>query len=220
LRAEPPFHQTFAQRLAGARIVGVVRAPSAERALVAVQAAVRRGLAAVEVTSTTPGAEAVLRELSLTLPEGILLGAGTVLTAAQAEAAVANGATFLVSPHLGEDVFRVSQAAGVPYVPGVLTPTEVVRAMRLGAEVLKVFPAGSAGGVAYLKDLLGPLPDLRVMVTGGISPEEVPAYLSAGALAVGLGSNLFPKQALAAGDVGAITAATGDALRRAGLRGD
>lgn len=116
-------------------------------------------------------------------------------------------------------MFRVAQAAGVPYVPGVLTPTEVVRATRLGAAVLKVFPAGSAGGVAYLKDLLGPLPDLLVMVTGGISPEEVPAYLSAGALAVGLGSNLFPKQALAAGDAGAITAATGEALRRAGLRG-
>jgi len=124
-------------------VVGVLRAPSAELALTALRAAVRGGLRALEVTFTTPGAEAVLRELARTLPEGVLLGAGTVLDAAQAEAAVESGAAFLVSPHLGEDVLEVARRHGVPYLPGVLTPTEVVRALHLGAEVLKVFPIGS-----------------------------------------------------------------------------
>lgn len=195
----------------------MLRAPSAELALTAVQAAVRGGLRAVEVTFTTPGAETVLRELASTLPEGVLLGAGTVLTGAQAETAVASGAAFLVSPHLGEDVLAVARRYGVPYLPGVLTPTEVVRALSLGAEMVKVFPAGSAGGVAYLKDLLGPLPDLPALVTGGISPKEVPGYIEAGAVAVGLGSNLFPKGALAAGDADAVERATREALRQAGV---
>ncbi len=217
MRAEPSYYQTFAQRLAGARIVGVVRAPSAELALTAVQAAVRGGLRAVEVTFTTPGAEMVLRELARTLPEGVLIGAGTVLDALQAEAALESGAAFLVSPHLGEDVLVVARRHGVPYLPGVLTPTEIVRALRLGAAVLKVFPVGSAGGAGYLGDLRGPFPDLRVMVTGGVTPGEVPAYRQAGALAVGLGSNLFPKDALAAGDADAVERATREALRQAGV---
>jgi 2-dehydro-3-deoxyphosphogluconate aldolase/(4S)-4-hydroxy-2-oxoglutarate aldolase len=205
----------FAAHLEAAAVVGVLRAPSAELALTAVQAAVRGGLRAVEVTFTTPGAETVLRELASTLPEGVLLGAGTVLDAPQAEAAVENGAAFLVSPHLGEDVLVVARRHGVPYLPGVLTPTEIVRALRLGAAVLKVFPVSSAGGAGYLRDLWGPFPDLRVMVTGGRRARRSPRLPAGRALAVGLGSNLFPKDALAAGDADAVERTTREALRQA-----
>ncbi|WP_027891956.1 bifunctional 4-hydroxy-2-oxoglutarate aldolase/2-dehydro-3-deoxy-phosphogluconate aldolase [Calidithermus chliarophilus] len=199
-----------------AKVVGVLRAPTARAAVEAALAAARGGLRAVELTFTTPGVLEALRELRERLP-AVLLGAGTVLGAREAEAAAGAGAAFLVSPHLGEDVLELCRARGVPYVPGVLTPTEVVRARALGAEVVKLFPAGSSGGIPYLKDLLGPFPDLQVMATGGIKPAEVPAYLRAGALAVGLGSNLFPRAALEAGDWAAVETATRQALAEAGV---
>jgi len=132
-------------------------------------AAARGGLRAVELTFTTPGALEALRELRGRLPGDVLLGAGTVMNARQGLAALEAGAAFLVSPHLGEDVLELCRARGAPYVPGVLTPTEVVRAQVLGAEVVKLFPAGSSRGVPYLKDLLGPFPGLPVLATGGSS---------------------------------------------------
>ncbi|RIH86509.1 KHG/KDPG aldolase [Calidithermus terrae] len=203
--------------LQAAKVVGVLRAPSAQAAVGAALAAARGGLRAVELTFTTPGALEALRELRGRLPGDVLLGAGTVMNARQGLAALEAGAAFLVSPHLGEDVLELCRARGAPYVPGVLTPTEVVRARGLGAEVVKLFPAGSSGGVPYLKDLLGPFPGLPVLATGGIKPSEVPAYLGAGALAVGLGSNLFPRAALEKGDWAAVEAATRRALAEAGV---
>ncbi|HEU4741113.1 MAG TPA: bifunctional 4-hydroxy-2-oxoglutarate aldolase/2-dehydro-3-deoxy-phosphogluconate aldolase [Meiothermus sp.] len=200
-----------------ARVVGVLRAPSASSAVEAALAAVRGGLRALELTFTTPGVSGALRELQERLSEDVLLGAGTVMSAPEAEAAIEAGARFLVSPHLGEDVLELCRARGIPYIPGVLTPTEIVRARSLGAEVVKVFPAGSSGGIHYLKDLLGPFPDLEILATGGIKPSEVPAYLQVGVLAVGLGSNLFPKTALEAGDWDTVEAATRQALGEAGV---
>ncbi|GGS39912.1 bifunctional 4-hydroxy-2-oxoglutarate aldolase/2-dehydro-3-deoxy-phosphogluconate aldolase [Deinococcus knuensis] len=199
-----------------AGVVGVLRAPHADAAVQATLAATRAGLQVTELTFTTPGVTDALHALSRALPAGTLLGAGTVMNAAQATAAIEAGAAFLVSPHLGEDVLRVALEAGVPYLPGVLTPTEIVRALTLGAPAVKLFPAGSAGGAAYLRDLLGPLPQLQVMVTGGVRPDEVEAYRHAGALAVGLGSNLYPKAALTQGDWLAVEHATRAALIQAG----
>ncbi|MDX2008109.1 MAG: bifunctional 4-hydroxy-2-oxoglutarate aldolase/2-dehydro-3-deoxy-phosphogluconate aldolase [Meiothermus sp.] len=197
-----------------ARVVGVLRASSPEAALQASLAAVRGGLKALELTFTTPGAPEVLGQLSrLGLP--VLLGAGTVMNATQGEAALEAGAQFLVSPHLDEDLLALSRASGVPYIPGVLTPGEVQRALSLGAQILKIFPIGSSGAAAYLKDLLGPFPRLRALVTGGVSPAEVPLYLRTGALAVGLGSNLFPGPALDGGLWGSVEQATRAALGEA-----
>lgn len=211
-----PPQASLAGTLRRVGVVGVLRAPTAESAVQATLAAVRGGLEAIELTFTTPKVADALRELRNILPDTVHLGVGTIVNGNQARDAIAAGATFLVSPHLGEDVLAIAQAAGVPYVPGVLSATEIVRARRLGAEVVKLFPAGSAGGKAYLKDLLGPFPDLQVMVTGGIQPAEVSAYREAGALAVGLGSNLFPKVALQKGDWAEVERATRAALQQAG----
>lgn len=210
-----PADLSDALRRAG--VVGVLRAPSAESAVQASLAAVRGGLKAIELTFTTPDLGAALHQLSRELPARVLLGAGTLMTAEQAHEAIDAGAAFLVSPHLGEDVLQVAQQRSVPYLPGVLTPTEIVRATRLGAKIVKIFPAGSAGGPAYLKDLLGPFPELQVMVTGGIQPAEVSQYRQTGALAVGLGSNLFPRTALQDGDWAEVERATRQALREAGI---
>jgi len=202
--------------LRGARVVGVLRAASADAAVAAAQAAARAGLRAVEVTFTTPDAAAAIRTLRATLPANVLLGAGTVMTPEDAGAAAEAGAAFLVSPHLCGELIAFAASRGVLYLPGVLTPTEVVLALRLGAHAVKLFPAASSGGPAYLRDLLGPFPGLPVMVTGGVQPPQVPAYLAAGALAAGLGSPLFPGDALAAGDTAAVVRAVGAALVQAG----
>jgi 2-dehydro-3-deoxyphosphogluconate aldolase / (4S)-4-hydroxy-2-oxoglutarate aldolase len=210
---EPPHKDTmtqdsFLQSLSRARIVGILRASSADDAVNAARAAMRAGLGAIELTFTTPKLEQALETLRSELPDGVLLGAGTVLDAAQALLAVESGAQFLVSPHLGEDILELALEWGIPYTPGVLTPTEIVRARRLGASVLKLFPVGSSGGLAYVKDLLGPFPDLELMVTGGVKPEQVGEYLRAGVRAVGLGGNLFPKSALEQRDWNAVEQAT------------
>lgn len=214
--ARPAQADTLTETLRAAGVVGVLRAPDARAAVCAALAAVRGGLRVIELTFTTPGVTDALRTLRAEL-SGVTVGVGTVLTAAQAREAADAGAEFLVSPHLDGELLREAQTLGVPYLPGVLTPSEAVRATRLGAAVLKVFPAASAGGPGFIRDLRGPLPHLQVMATGGVRPHEVPAYRDAGALAVGLGGHLFPARAVQGGDWDAVEAATRAALRGAGL---
>lgn len=197
--------------------MGVLRAPSAAAAVGVGLAAIRGGLQVLELTFTTPKAPDAIKELRAALPPGVLLGAGTIMSAEDARTAVAAGAAFLVSPHLDEDVLNTACDLRVPYLQGVLTPTEVVRAHRLGAAVVKLFPIRAVGGTTYLKDLRGPLPAVQAMVTGGVVPEEVPAYLAAGALAVGLGSSLFPSAALESDSWDAVQRATRGALHKAGV---
>ncbi|AFZ69472.1 bifunctional 4-hydroxy-2-oxoglutarate aldolase/2-dehydro-3-deoxy-phosphogluconate aldolase [Deinococcus peraridilitoris] len=207
------------ETLRKARVVGILRADDAQSARLAAHAAVRGGLTSIELTFTTPGAAEAIRSLRTELPAGISIGAGTIMTPQDANDAVEAGAEFLVSPHLDAEVAATARQAQVMYIPGTLTPTEIVSAIRWGAPIVKIFPAGSAGGTQYLRDLLGPLPQLKALVTGGIKPTEVPGYLHAGALAVGLGSNLFPREALRAHDAHAIEHATRAALHESGLAG-
>ncbi len=205
----------FQQTLQAARIVGILRASNPESAYQAGLASIRAGLKVLEVTFTVPGVLEVLKALKKELPQA-LLGIGTVMNAAQGQEAIAAGATFLVSPHLDEELLGLAQEARVPYLPGVLSPTEIARALRLGANVLKIFPIAPVGGVAYLKDLRGPFPTLQALVTGGVSPAEVNRYLAAGALAVGLGSQLFPQAALAQKNWATIEEAVRGALQATG----
>lgn len=118
------------------------------------------------------------------------IGAGTVLTIAAAERAVAAGATFLVSPHTDPELIRWAAAAGVPMLPGALTPSEALAGWRAGASAVKLFPA-SVAGPAFVRELRGPFPDLPIVPTGGISVETAPDFIRAGAIAVGLGSWLI-----------------------------
>ncbi|HWG84868.1 MAG TPA: bifunctional 4-hydroxy-2-oxoglutarate aldolase/2-dehydro-3-deoxy-phosphogluconate aldolase [Deinococcales bacterium] len=212
-----PYHAKTEQllsRLAESRIVGVLRSPTAEAAVQAALVSGRAGLRAIEVMFTTPGAPDALRRLRDELPSGTLLGAGTILNAAHARQAAAANVDFLTSPHLGEDVLDAAQGLGLPYLPGVLTPTEVTKALALGAVGIKLFPAGASGNL-YLRELFGPFPDLRVLVTGGITPDQVPSFIRSGAFAVGLGSYLFPRSLLESGDWTAVEGLTKAALVRA-----
>jgi 2-dehydro-3-deoxyphosphogluconate aldolase/(4S)-4-hydroxy-2-oxoglutarate aldolase len=181
-------------QLHDARAVAVVRAHDADEALATVDALAAAGLRAIELTFTTPGAAAAIAEARRRLGPGVLLGAGTITTAAQVEAAEAAGADFLVSPHLDARLLERMLETGLLAIPGTLTPSEIAGALRSGAEVVKLFPA-SAVGVSYLKALFGPFPGLQVMPTGGVTVENAKAWLDAGAVAVGLGGGLRPDNA-------------------------
>jgi 2-dehydro-3-deoxyphosphogluconate aldolase / (4S)-4-hydroxy-2-oxoglutarate aldolase len=170
------------------RLVGVIRADDADQALRIAEAAIDGGIAVIELTFTVPQ---VARAIGTLRAGGrrARVGAGTVLDASAARMAIRAGAEFLVSPSVEDDVADAAAAAGVPYVPGAATPTEVRRAMRLGADIIKVFPADTLGP-RFLRSLLGPFPGLSLMPTGGITPENLGEWFASGAVAVGTGSGL------------------------------
>ena len=191
-----------------------MRAGSAAVALKAARAAQAGGMSVVEVTMNTPGALEVIAELAA--ERRGLVGAGTVLDCATADAVLATGARLVVSPHTDPELIRhVLDRGGLP-VPGALTATEVVAALRAGAPVVKIFPAGCVGGPEYIRMLRGPFGTARFLVTGGVTGDNVGAYLSAGAFAAGLTGWLFPPDALARGDWDAVTGRARDLM--AGLR--
>lgn len=173
-----------------AGIVAVIRADSPAGAAAIADACVKGGVSILEVTFTVPGAPDVIRELVQRFENsGALIGAGTVLTRKDALAAIEAGARFLVSPAFDPDVSALSKNSGVPYIPGCLTITEMIHAQNHGAELIKLFP-GSAFGPSYIKAVMGPLPGIRLMPTGGVRLDSVKEWIDAGAVAVGVGSEL------------------------------
>lgn len=181
-----------------AGVLAVLRAPSAEAAVSAVDALVAGGVTGIEITYSTPDADAAISEVARRHGDRIYLGAGTVLTEAQAGEAVAAGASFLVSPGTDEALVPVLRATGAAVFTGALTPSEVMAALRLEVDAVKVFPA-ALGGPAYLKALRGPFPDVPFMPTGGVSAANIGDWLAAGAVAVGAGGELCSASAMAAG---------------------
>lgn len=181
-----------------AGVLAVLRAPTAEQAVQAVDALVAGGVIGIEITYSTPGATDVIAEVARRHGNTVYLGAGTVLTRAHAEQAVAVGATFLVSPGTDEPVVAAMKETGAAVFTGALTPTEVMAALRLDVHAVKIFPA-SLGGPAYLRSLRGPFPDVAFMPTGGVSSDNIKDWLAAGAVAVGAGSELCSAAAMAAG---------------------
>jgi 2-dehydro-3-deoxyphosphogluconate aldolase / (4S)-4-hydroxy-2-oxoglutarate aldolase len=144
------------------------------------------GIRSIEVTADTPGA---LDEVGRARGEGAPIGAGTIRSVEEARAFADAGASFLVSPGLAPEIVREGLERGVPAIPGVLSPTEITAAVAAGADVVKLFPA-SLGGPGYLAALRGPFPDVRFVPTGGIRVPDVPTWLEAGAVCVGLGGSL------------------------------
>jgi 2-dehydro-3-deoxyphosphogluconate aldolase / (4S)-4-hydroxy-2-oxoglutarate aldolase len=171
------------------------------------------GIRSIEVTADTPGA---LDEVGRARREGAPIGAGTIRTVEQARAFADAGADFLVSPGLVPEIVRDGLERGVSTIPGVLSPTEILAAIAAGANVVKLFPA-SLGGPGYLASLRGPFPDVRFVPTGGIAIADVPTWLEAGAVCVGLGSSLVGGAApRARADLDRITAEARRAVELAG----
>jgi 2-dehydro-3-deoxyphosphogluconate aldolase/(4S)-4-hydroxy-2-oxoglutarate aldolase len=194
------------------RVVGIVRTNTAERAYQAAKAILAGGISLIEITMNTPGALDVIRRLAAESTHPV--GAGTVMDTDTADAAIAAGARFIVSPHTDPDLIAHVKAKGALAVPGALSPTEVVRAWRAGADIVKVFPTGAVGGPDYIQLLRGPLPDIRIMPTGGVLIDAVQRYLDVGCFAVGLTSALLPAAALEAEDWPQIRERAHDLMRR------
>jgi len=170
------------------------------------------GLDIFEVTMTTPGALQGIEEIRAASPD-TLVGAGTVLTAKLAEAAVRAGSQFIVSPTLDYEVISIARENRVLAIPGSFTPTEAFKAWNAGADIVKVFPA-LVGGPAYIKALRAPLPELRLLPTGGITTETAAAYLEAGAFAVCLGTSFLDATALAVGNYEGVVKAAQQLVKR------
>jgi 2-dehydro-3-deoxyphosphogluconate aldolase/(4S)-4-hydroxy-2-oxoglutarate aldolase len=187
-------------------IVPVVRAPSPELAIRAAEAVLAGGISIFEITMTVPDAAGVIRALRERFGDRALVGAGTVLSAADARHCIEAGARFIVSPGLDLGTIEATHAAGLPIMPGALTPTEVITAWKAGAEMVKIFPASAMGGPKYLRALRGPLPQVKLLPTGGVNETTAGDYIAAGASALGVGSELVDMAALKAGDDATITA--------------
>lgn len=175
--------------IAEQRAIGIVRTDDAKSALTAGQQLLAAGMRTVEIALTTPGGLDAVQALAETAPPGTAIGAGTVLDATTARLAILAGATFLVSPSLDRDMIATAHRYDTAVVPGTGTATEVVAAMEAGADAVKYFPSSSVGP-GQLRDLRGPLPQVPFIPTGGITVEDAPKYIAAGAVAVGVGSAL------------------------------
>jgi 2-dehydro-3-deoxyphosphogluconate aldolase / (4S)-4-hydroxy-2-oxoglutarate aldolase len=191
--------QTILTRIAELGLLAVLRAPDPAGARRAVDALVEAGVLGIEITYSTPDAASVIAAVKQSYGDEVLVGAGTLVTHAQVAEAAEAGASYLVSPGLDDEVVASMRATGLPAMAGVLTPTEVMRGVRLSVDVMKLFP-GSLGGPSYLRSLRGPFPDVPFMPTGGVSADNVGDWMAAGAIAVGAGSELASVGDISSGD--------------------
>jgi len=186
------------------RIVAIVRGLEGEAADRAAEALVGGGIRLVEVTMNTPGALKTIAGWREKFDGRAAIGAGTVLDLQMAKEAAAAGAMYLISPNLDEEVIAFGAERGLSVWPGVMTPTEIVRAWKAGAEAVKVFPMASLG-VGYLAEIRAPLDHIPMIATGGVDLTTIRSYFEAGAAAVGIGSRLLNREWIKAGDFERLT---------------
>ncbi|MBQ7596876.1 MAG: bifunctional 2-keto-4-hydroxyglutarate aldolase/2-keto-3-deoxy-6-phosphogluconate aldolase [Clostridia bacterium] len=171
-------------------IVAVVRAENTETAEKIVDACIKGGVAAIELTFTVPHADKLIEHLaSKYTPDEIILGAGTVMDAPTARIAMLSGAQYIVSPYFDPETVKMCNRYRIAVMPGVMSVREAVLAMEAGADILKVFP-GDLFGPKIIKDIRGPIPYAKMMPTGGVNADNVGEWIKAGAVAIGAGSSL------------------------------
>ena len=200
-------HSALLDRLRAARVVPVVRTHSTAHARTCIAWLREAGISIFEITMTIPDAPSLIGELAR--ETDLLVGAGTVPDAAVARTCLEAGARFVVAPWVDPSLAAPCKAAGAALLLGAVTPTEVRAALAAGSDVVKIFPASSAGGPGHIRSLVSVFPGVAFCPTGGVSPDNVEAYLKAGAAFVGMGGALVDEARVAAGDKDAILAAAG-----------
>lgn len=186
------------------RVIAVIRASKLEQGRRMAQAVAAGGIQLIEITWNSAGAANLIDKLRTELPN-CLIGTGTVLNLYELNTAIACGAEYIFTPHVDKEMIRASLAENIPIVPGTLTPTEIVSAWNAGVPCVKVFPVQSVGGASYIKSLQGPLGHIPLIPTGGVTLENATEFLNAGAIAVGLSGELFPKALVELEDWDSIT---------------
>ena len=177
------------KRVTASKVVAVVRANSSEEAILISEACIKGGIEAIEVTFTVDYAHEVIKALKQKFKNQLMIGAGIVLDSETARVAILNGADFIVSPAFDLESAKLCNRYQIPYMPGCMTITEMVRAMEAGCDIIKVFP-GNAFGPSFIKAVKGPLPQINLMPTGGVSLANCKEWLNNGCVAVGVGGEL------------------------------
>lgn len=198
--------------LDGQPVIPVLKIDDAKSAVPLARALAKGGLKAIEITMRTPAALEAIRRAAGEVPEAVV-GAGTILNAAQFEEAAKAGSRFIVSPGASRQVIEAARASPVPLLPGAITPSEMMTALEEGLDFLKFFPAEQAGGAAFLKSLASPFAGLRFCPTGGVSAKNAADYLSLPNVACVGGSWVAPDDAVKAGDWARIEALARDAAK-------
>jgi 2-dehydro-3-deoxyphosphogluconate aldolase / (4S)-4-hydroxy-2-oxoglutarate aldolase len=193
-------------------VIAVIRTNDPEIAATLARGFNTTSVDAIEITMTVPNALEVIEKL---IEEGVTrLGGGTVRTIEQVQRLRSMGAAFGVAPNLDEAILKEAVRLGLPFTPGTLTPSEMVRAQQLGATSLKVFPISAVGGIEFVHSVLEPLPDLALVVSGGVQPSEVRSYIDAGCVGVCMGGALWTQEIAATHDVKAVHTYARAALER------
>lgn len=203
-------------RLSDAGIIPVVVLSRAEDAVPTAKALLKGGITVMEITLRTPAALAAIEAVAAEVPE-MLVGAGTVLDVSQCESAAAKGAKFLVSPGFSREMANWCAERQIPWIPGCVTPTEIMEARNAGLEILKFFPANVYGGLKAMKALSAPFRNVRFIPTGGVNNENIRDFLSASCVYAVGGSWICPEKEIQAGNFEGITALCASARRCAGL---
>ena len=182
-------------RILSTGVIAVIRMKDARRLAKVIEAIQAGGVKCIEITMTVPGAVEIIAETARTAPPDVIVGAGTVTEKSAALDVIKAGAKFVVGPALNLEIIRVCKENEIVCMPGCFSPTEILAGWNAGADVIKVFPATSLGP-KYFKDVAGPFPHIRLMPTGGVTVENVGEWVAAGAVAVGIGSDLLEKKAI------------------------
>ncbi len=190
-------HSEILRTIREIAVVPIIRTPSAETAIPAVEAILEAGISCVEITMTISNALHVIETIADRHGDRVLLGAGTVLDPETARACMLAGAQFFVTPALNPRTIEIARRYSRPIFPGALTPTEVLAAWEAGADAVKVFPCSALGGAKYIKALKGPFPQIELFPTGGVNLETLSDFLAAGSAAVGVGSELVDAKSVA-----------------------
>ena len=184
--------------------VAIIRMADSEKLMKVAEAIHKGGVSAIEVTMTTPNALSVIEKIASEMGDTIQIGVGSVLDEETARLAINAGAEFVVSPIFKKEIVEMAHRYDKAAMPGAFTPTEILAAWEAGADVVKIFPADILG-MAFFKGVLAPMPQIKMMPTGGVNPDNAGDWLRVGAYAVGIGSALLDKKAIAEGDYKKVT---------------
>ncbi|EAZ92341.1 bifunctional 4-hydroxy-2-oxoglutarate aldolase/2-dehydro-3-deoxy-phosphogluconate aldolase [Crocosphaera chwakensis] len=196
--------QSWRKLLKQHRAIAVIRTDNIEQGVNMGKAVATGGMKIIEITWNSYEPAKIIQQLKQDLPECII-GTGTILTLEELEKAIATGIQFCFTPHVNQTLIQTAINHHIPIIPGALSPTEIITAWQAGASCVKVFPVQAIGGIAYIKGLQGPLGSIPVIPTGGVTLDNATYFIEAGAIAVGLSSQLFPNHALDHQDWGIIT---------------
>jgi 2-dehydro-3-deoxyphosphogluconate aldolase/(4S)-4-hydroxy-2-oxoglutarate aldolase len=183
------------QKIRDIGIVPAIRVSSSDDAFFAAETVIGGGIPIVEITMTVPGALEIVTGLRKRHPDAVI-GAGTVLDAATAQKCLDAGALFITSPGFDKAIVETTKSGGVAAIPGALTPTEVMAALRAGADMIKIYPCSQVGGPAYIKALRAPFPHVAFIASGGVNQQTATHFIEAGASALGIREDLIPHGAI------------------------